>query len=520
VTLFWLGQVVELAIAAKIKGMRKFLLSLILFSSLTGLVRAQDETTTPTPENTGIMSGIEVRVWFPAVLEFNANIAARPEEIESSQIRLFQTGGYEYTVPIDVESTFSLRAIDTGRVSVLVPLDSENRPRPFEPLNYRWSVTGTDGEVSEARGEVLFQTPDFEWRSAGDPPLGFTSYGDLGIGVLRDELLRVYDRLALDTRETPSFRFVVYRFGDVSCDTSTDTPTIPNSPGVPCSIEDLRDYYAANGLIFFQPSGVGFEVTQNELTTELVSAFYAPSWSVEVPAWFERGLGQLYRPTGNYPALVTGQGASANNALFSLETLATPLPLDADPNQRVLWDAESYLLVLYLADTYGADAPFRLASELEDAESFEAAFEAVTDGATVTDVYRRWEVWLSSGQAESAALWHPYLATTPTVTPTSTNTSIPPTRTPTLTPTITLTPTSTSLIDRLPTVPPTASMSPTVQISLTPSVTALPAGSLMNPTPTPAPADSGEGNLPCGISAVIAPAIGLALAMRAKKKQW
>ena len=58
--------------------------------------------------------------------------------------------------------------------------------------------------------------------------------------------------------------------------------------------------------------------------------------------------------------------------------LADDLPSEADYQARALWEAQSYLLVLYLADRYGADAPFDLAQNIPaDGDGFAGALAAL-----------------------------------------------------------------------------------------------------------------------------------------------
>lgn len=447
-------------------------------------------------------------------LQFDTSISARPETITGSEIDLFQSTGYERHITLNLEDTLAPAGVDSAALSVWVSLADGPMPQPFAPLNYRWEITDATGNISEIRGEILYQ-PDGEWTESGDTPLRFVIQGDLGTGILRQDLLTTYDLLSthLQSEAAPTFRFILY-------EPQTELCRIPlHEVETICTPDDLREFYAQAGLTFIQRSEIGFEAVSNQLTAALVEAFYTPVWpDSEVPAWFVSGLTQLYRQAGHYPAWVAAQSANQTGGLLSLAILSEGLPDDADSPQRALWESQSYLMLLYLADQYGAATPFDLALALGENPDFEAALAQVSDGLTLDGLYRRWVAWLPSKPAEVASLWNPYLLTTPTPTPTATITPIPPTRTPSATPTDTLTPTVQALQERPTAILPTTASGPaTLEISPTPSLTALPAGSLVQPTPIPANTDSGDNNLPCGASAMILPVVGIVLAARRKK---
>jgi len=149
------------------------------------------------------------------------------------------------------------------------------------------------------------------------------------------------------------------------------------------------------------------------------------------------GLAGLYHLQADTPALQVARAAGRTESLIPLEGLMFDPPDDWPEMKRELWEAQSYLLVLYLADRWGADAPFELAERLtNETGDFETIFTSVT-GQSVRLFWVEWQRWLFAGVAEDATRWTPYLETTPTPTPTATATVIVPTATFTVVPSYT-----------------------------------------------------------------------------------
>jgi hypothetical protein len=172
----------------------------------------------------------------------------------------------------------------------------------------------------------------------------------------------------------------------------------------------------------------------------------------------------------------TARAASrAGGALRNMESVPQ------ESTRRNQWSAQSYGMVLYMAEQLGVDGLFNLASSLSADNALAEAYAEATD-STLSGLISAWSSWLFTPQAVSAYGYSPYLPTTatPTVTMTFTPT-ITPTFTPSLTPTIT--PSVTGILSPTPRPPTIVPPTPT------PSLTSRPAGSVPNPitTPTAAP---------------------------------
>lgn len=484
----------------------------LLLIVMMGTVQAQNDGATPTPDGSRITENY-VDIFLPAAIRFRARFAIRPRDFDSAVLTLFQSSGFERTIPVNLESNVIGQEFDFLLVEINQMLDSAPAPRLFEPLNYRWTLTTADDKTYTVANEINFApplpNPEDTWHELGNSPLTFYWYNpNLGVDVLRENLLRVHDLLTAQTQLEKSFKMVIFESDYQFCDTKVnetgeEISVARGSENHPCSLEAMTAYYSQNGLQLLQRPDATFDTLEGLLFRQLVSAFYEDYWAVEVPLWFQEGLTLLYRPYTGLQELAIAQQAESRSTLLNFAELDSPLPEDE------IWRAQSYLLLLYLADTYGATVPFEIALAVNEAGSFESAFEQVT-GTNLLEIERAWRVWLQSQASERAAVWNPYLQTTPTVTSTATVTPIPPSRTPTDTATATLTLTPTSVSGREePTVfvAPTNTNTPIATASNTP----LPPGSLPTalPTATP-PAQENEddsGGLPCGAAAIAIPAI-------------
>jgi hypothetical protein len=480
-----------------------------------------------------VIFGHSAQALFPLGVEFRLSLATPQAEIITGRLTLAQASGFEASYDLTLPSPITPAegetppahdvtggGVDTTEITKLIVFDSIlASPMPFEPINYRWEIDtgGLNPRTSIMSDQVLFQPRQTEWQVLDQAPLSFTWYNpNLGVAVLRQELMPIYDLMAQHTRLAPTFRFALFEADFEFCQSVTDPEddttrlVIPGSTDIACQEEDYQAALARAGYDLLWTEQNDFDLRLNGLLERLFTGFYEEYWGEQgqaIPTWYERGLAQFYRRGNGLQALAFAQDAAALGQLLTLNDLSRP----PSPEQTVLWQAQSYLFLLYLADEFGAQTPFQVAQAIPQAESFEAAFEEVI-GQPLAGQYRAFLTWVDSPPAEVAALWNPYLPATPTVTPTATATLIPPTDTPTATATITLTPTSTSLIGRIPTQVPTLTPSPT--LAVTASNTPLPPGSQL-PTFTPVPSASAASdsetsrNLPCGTAAILPPGVGM-----------
>ena len=524
-----------------------FALGILLMAGILGGTLAQPvswaqenatSTTTPAPSQTPSASPMpsvptaEVnRIWgyrvdnvFPTALRFFVGLNAARDEVTALSLTVHQTSGLNATFTLDLDETWLEDESTEASTQFLFEwmLDDPPVPVPFEPLEYTWQATTDDGMVSIIAASILFQDNQHEeWHSAGSAPLTLHWLNPSLAGVmLRKDVLRTYRLVETHIDTPPNFIFVIYDPLTTFCQQKRDEETdemvsvvISHDDGkiFPCSRDAFVQLYTMAGVIFIERPTFGYTALQDLLIREVVGRSYAAYWGqTTVPDWFTAGLAQLYQQHPHLDMLELARSAARTDALYTWERLAQAFQPDALYTERRLWDAESYLLVLYLADRYGAEAPITLAQSIPQHEDFDAALHALT-GTDAATLWAQWQRWLFSAAAERAAAWTPYLETTPTPSATPTETPIPPTRTPSNTPPPSATPTFAAnfvptaiIMQRSPTAHPTLTNTPRPPGSL-PTVTP-------RPTVAPAPAERTSVTLaPLGLLTALAVGATLAL---------
>jgi len=485
------------------RAIRLILILLIGLLIWPGSARVNAQDNTP---DTGDIYSYRAEIIFPAAVRFFVGLNVPPEQVRSATLTIRQESGLRLTFTLDpaqyIVQTDKATFVDLGYTWAL---NTDPTPVPFESLNFLWEVETQDGQVSSAADEVLFEdTSRGDWQTTGEPPFILHWYNEgLAGGTIRNEVMAAYGQLSRNTGSNPLYDIALYDPNTTLCETVKSEETgetrsvvfsMEDASEYPCSVDDFVRLYANAGITFLQRPTLGYAELQDFLVNHMVSSTYSDLWQdIPVPAWYSTGLPFLYHLRPAYTTLQTTRSAGRTESLFSLSQMSVPVPDDATFQEDILWDAQSYLMVLYIAERYGAQAPFDLAMDIPAQGSFEAALQALS-GETLAEFWDNWNLWLFSEAAERALTWTPYLPTTPTPTATSTHTPIPPTYTPSHTPTITLTPTSSFLGDQPRTVVKIEiTASPTQVRSAT--NTPLPPGSLpsVTPLPTPGPAAETEG---------------------------
>jgi len=255
-----------------------------------------------------------------------------------------------------------------------------------------------------------------------------------------------------------------------------DNTEFPCDPGVATQI------YNAQGFIEVLRSSSQIDMLQDQLTEIIAADAYDSMWkmaSEAPPAWLRAGLSARYDVVGHSYALLQTRDADRTDQLLTLDELAVPAIVKANDHGASVraWNAQSYLLMTYLAVRFGADAPVKIAQLIAQNSKFADALTVVGNGAKIENLYAAWKDWLFSPDADEAVAWSPYLIdATPTHTPS-------PTDFPTITPTDS---------------GPTATDTPLFSITNTPrpSPTPLPTATPILPTNTPLPPGSLSSSTP------------------------
>ncbi|NJL94139.1 MAG: hypothetical protein HC915_10645, partial [Anaerolineae bacterium] len=392
----------------------------ISLASVSGPGAAQEPS--PTPADTGAIFAQEVALLLPVALRFSADVATTRTDLRSASLTVFQPEGVQEVYELDLEATVENLSVDTLRLTLTLLLDAVPL-RPFEPVNYRWEVRTRGQVASEWLGEfVLEPRIRATWTEAGEAPITLHyAEPDLAAFTLLEDLQRAYTLLQNQAEAAPTVRLAIFGVEDALCQAEAETNRLHviNAPEFDCSPESYAAWLAEAGVLLVQRQSLDFTQLQDQLNAALVNAFYAERWAsaAAIPAWFQAGLSMLYRPLPGGQELAIARAAQELNNAPALAT--PPAPQDV---QRAIWEAQSYLMVLYLAERFGAQAPFELAEALTRRPDFDATLMALTN-LPFSQLERDWRAWLRSPEAERAALWTPYLPTTPT--PTATRTPSP-----------------------------------------------------------------------------------------------
>jgi len=464
-------------------------------------------TITPVPARSGPISYIDTENLFPVAVRFGAVVEFGKDDLVSAEIHIWQPGsGFDRTETVDIPSSIQVLTDKQTQFNYMWMITPENVPEPFTKLRYEWTIKISGNRTIRASGDFTFEDsrrPEAEpgtWQRFDGVVSLFSANPELALGMIGTQLGRAYTRLAADFGLTTPYRFVIYEPGVQFCleeasGTGTVYYTTSRVYGLTrrdCDPTSAPRLYAARGYTMVVRTSMALDALEDRMaaimTGDAVDGLWAEAAAPSV--WLREALIQLYGISPRTWALPLVRNAQRGSGVLSLAEMAK-MP-DAPETIR-LWQAESYLMALYLADRFGASAPLTLLRAVQNGFSVEDGLTTMFN-VTPDTWFLAWESWLQSDAALRATRWSPYLAATATVTSTATTRpSITPTSnipTATRTPTITLTAATT--LEKSP-------------IGPTPTNTPLPAGSLNRatnvPTPTPAPPARQTG--PCGGSLAV-----------------
>lgn len=425
---------------------------------------------------------------FPQQLWLEALVMAEPGTLTNITLAITP----EERDPVIVQIPLSEVVYNNSQAAVAyswaVP---RNLPPPlFGEISYLWRFQRANGETFSAEGSIPFQDTRFRWQFSThrvEPIRIVTTSPALQPTTLRDSVQRVYDLV----RETTG--------ANITFDLLVQLPDVPlfcplNEAGepvigiivnrerqpAPCDTALAERIYLLSGYTQVEAASRGD--FQAQFMNILFDAFYGPAWqTVDVPAWFRRGLQQFYQTRPLSQALALSQRNARTSRPLSLATMQN-LPDDAE--SRALWEAQAYGMVLYIADTIGVPELFEFALNPGSAGDFASTYAAVV-GQPLDVLIPNWQSWIFSQRAAQAYTYNPHLPETSTPTPTDTDTPTP-SITPTFTPTVFFTRTPVPTRTRIPPTPtitprppqsfvlratPTNTLTPTVPPSPTPTLT-------------------------------------------------
>lgn len=412
---------------------------------------------------TGFVQRGAVEIDFLYAIHFMVNLSIPPGDVASAELTITPDGSSPVVIPVDVSTIIP---VNDGKESYLRydwPTEADTPLKLFGKVDYVWSFTASDGSTGTMSDSFVYQDPRAEWVRSLDATGDFSVTAARPLASLTQPLRQVHALLGQNTGRTLHYNLMLY-----------DQPS-------GCGFTSLRQVASSSVCLSLYS---GYQVLERPVGRNaeefvvgaLVRDAYTPLWiGKEVPAWFVSGLAQFYAPTPKNALLPPVQAASRTNTLLNLNEMRAE-------QDSVLWRAQSYGMVLYIANQIGAQGLFDLARV--DADSFGASYEAAV-GTPLSALIPAWRQWIFTRDAESVYGITPYQPPTSTPSPTLTFT---PTYTltplPTLTPTDTSTPTRTPLGVRTYVPPPTVTPAPT-DTPPPPTVTPRAPGSLPTVTPPP-----------------------------------
>jgi hypothetical protein len=470
--------------------MKRIALLMCAVMALALPAAAQDDEL---PISEGYVFKWENEIIFPMGVRFRLTLSSPVESLREVTLTIEASGSEPVTVEIDLEEP---AATGPGFTEVdYVWAAPDNAPlRVFsdEGVIYEWNAVDNAGATARVRDALVFQDERINWAEDEDP-LGHLDLIVVADGPsprqIRQSVMLAYNLISANTGRTPAFDILLYPadLDPSGCVMIENEETGEeervavgpvSSVRLPCDPQRAAEIIAASGLELVRSDGTTAAGAQTALVNFLARQFYEPFWGeADVPDWFLSGLATFYQPASKTTLMLSVRDAARIDSLLTLADMAVERKAD------LLWRAQSFAMVLYIADQIGVDGLFDLARALADSASFQAAYEAAT-GQALNALLPNLRRWVFTGAADSAFNYHPYLADTPTPLPSMTNTPFPPTATDTPPPTetATITPSVTGVLSATPSRTPTLTRTPTPAPA---TVTPRPVGSLFTPTPVP-----------------------------------
>ncbi len=448
-------------------------------------ITAQEQTPTPPPASTPVPEFAYIDAWqsyvlFPEAVLFRLRVGPPSDtELIAAVLTLdVPSLGEPQTIVIDLndDEVVSQEATVTNIVYQWRFPTAADAPLAFEAINYQWDVTLSDGASERVLDTVVFDDHRSVWVEQTDAtvPLRLVApVRRLSLAGLMDALRPTVELLSVQATAPQDVQDVILYPGEsitVACELNENgLPFVANASfplALPCTPGKAIDIYQRSGYVIYDPATERVSTSRRLLVPLLVQQAYAPVWGAgEVPLWFQVGIEKHYDQASDKirllsPVLV----ASRNQQLFSLDGLAD-VPSPDDPAYAI-WQAQSYGMVIYIAQRHGLETLYELARQAGRGD-FPTIYADLT-GESLRSLIELWQTWIFSDEAP--AVYGLDLYGPPTVTPTPILSPTP--RPPSLTPFPTFTPTATFPPTNTP-VPPTE----------TPTVTPRPAREVFTPTP-------------------------------------
>jgi hypothetical protein len=450
--------------------MKKFLITFVILLYLPMLILSQDAEPTLTANELYHWSA---EVYFPQVIDFML-LARRSESVIASlTLTISFRGSDPNLITIDPATVTATDAGGVFRYRWDIPKDIP--PPLFSRVRYTWDIVTVNGLSYAITDDLDFIDQRVNWVQSNDRQSQvnvFHAFNQLDADDVRNGIRATYNVLFANVEDRPIYTLLVYpETVSIGCDVNEDDEPIIRIQGVEefeeiaCDMSLANHIYTQGEYIVFNQTSV--DKLQQTIIDLLIKEYYLKQWdNMTVPDWFLYGLQQFYTPRTKLSALNLTQQKSRSDDLLTMNDLETP-PIDDET--RLLWDAQSIGMILYLADTIGVQGLFEFADSIGGYDTFAEAYEDHVR-QSLDLLILSWNDWMFRPSSRQDYDYNPYLPATSTPTATATLTN---------TPTATFTPSKTPNVTRTP----RPSITP---IPPTPSTTPLPAQSFsVQPTDAP-----------------------------------
>ncbi len=351
------------------------LVGIVVFGWPTTAARAQGETS----EYIELLS-TSVDTDFPRLISFSLEAAGKTANITEVELLYGATRSDSYTVvKTDIRPG---RTVETSH-----GLDTQVfYVHPGVEMNYRWVITDADGnEYTTSPRTFTYDDTRYPWQSLTEGKV--TVYWYEGNDNFGEEVLAIAVR-ALENLERdiqaelvePVKVYVYANNQDMRSALQSNEVEWVGGQAMP-SLGIIIGSIAAND------TQEAKRVIPHEMSHQILHQATDNPYG-GVPLWFNEGLAVYNQETIEFIYDMSVEEAARTGELIPLEALASSFP--ADPDKALLSYAQSYNVVRYIKNTYGAEGMSKLVDGFAEAKPVNEAIEEALGLPSVDALDEEW----------------------------------------------------------------------------------------------------------------------------------
>jgi hypothetical protein len=309
--------------------------------------------------------GSSVEADFPLRLEFNLSAES---EVDITEVRLHYAAERESYAQVVSEAYIEFEPDTEIAVSWSWDMRRTGGLPTGTIVRYWWTVRDTNGDTAEtAVSELLFEDDRYRWQQLSEGKVTIFWYqGELSFArELMTVSQQVLDGLAEDTGAALERPVRIYIYA--------------NSQALQSAMVFPQEWTGGVTYTRFDIIAIGIPLRQiewgrraiaHELTHLVIDQVTLNPYN-DLPTWLDEGLamyaeGELEAYFKRYL-----EEAAASDALISVRSLSSPF--SAHPEESYLSYAESYKIVEFLLNSYGADKMLELLDTFSEGSSYDGA---------------------------------------------------------------------------------------------------------------------------------------------------